>query len=117
MRDIPLTSAPVPPSSIPLSLENVARETKEQVYRAWLGYYNGHSRAMGMRSKEELVQAALEYAVEALGWTKGELPPSLEPKTVGKMGLRGVKGLNIQRRIGAPKNGGRGESGAAGGGA
>ncbi|EDR06373.1 uncharacterized protein LACBIDRAFT_157553, partial [Laccaria bicolor S238N-H82] len=98
MRDIPLTPAPVPPSSIPLSLENVAREMKEQAYRAWLGYYNGYSKAMGM-SKQELVEAASEYAVEALGWTKGELPPGLEPRAVGMMGLKGVKGLNIQRRI------------------
>lgn len=115
MRDIPLTPAPVPPSSIPLSLENVAREMKEQAYRAWLGYYNGYSKAMGM-SKQELVEAASEYAVEALGWTKGELPPGLEPRAVGMMGLKGVKGLNIQRRIVAPRNVG-GEGGARGGGA
>ncbi|KAJ7068589.1 P-loop containing nucleoside triphosphate hydrolase protein [Mycena amicta] len=71
----------------------VSNETKAQVYRAFLGFYNGSLK--GMRwTKEDLVRQGNAYAVEALGWT-GQAPPDVERKTVGKMGLKGVPGLNI----------------------
>ena len=64
-------------------------------YAAWLGYYKGQGKTTKW-SSEELVEEATNYAREVLGW-KDTLPPPLLPKTVGMMGLRGVKGLNVVR--------------------
>ena len=54
-------------------------------YQAWLGYYNGALKRVGW-SKEQLVANANAMAMDA--WLAPELP-GLEPKTVGKMGLKG----------------------------
>jgi ATP-dependent RNA helicase MSS116 len=83
----------------------VSDETKASAYRAWLGYYNGSTKNMRW-SKEQLVKEGWEYAIQSLGWT-GDAPPSIERKTVGKMGLRGVSGLNISTtRFGDDMRGG-----------
>nr|GAT54174.1 predicted protein [Mycena chlorophos] len=71
----------------------VSEEVKAQTYRAFLGFYNAYCKGLKW-SKEELVQTGNAYAVEALGWTR-DAPPDIEKKTVGKMGLKGVRGLNI----------------------
>ncbi|GMI08510.1 hypothetical protein TrVE_jg6697 [Triparma verrucosa] len=78
----------------------------QQAYGAWLGFYNGNLRKCGWRQKEELVQVANEYAAT----TGLDYIPMLEAKTVGKMGMKGVRGLNIGRRDQSqPKHmGGRG---------
>jgi ATP-dependent RNA helicase MSS116 len=87
-------------------------ENKEKVYQAWLGYYKGHSRAMGW-DDVRLVAEANKFALEALG--TGEVP-GLQKTTVGKMGLKGVKGLNIIPNIPKPSRGGGGEGRSAGAG-
>jgi len=61
-------------------------------YQAWLGYYNGALRRVGWR-KEQLVQNANDMVLNA--WKAREIP-ALEPKTVGKMGMKGVPGLNVR---------------------
>lgn len=66
-------------------------------YAAWLGYYKGQSKTTKWGS-EKLVEEANRYAKEVLGW-KDVLPPPLMPKTVGMMGLRGVKGLNVDSSL------------------
>ncbi|KAF7301998.1 hypothetical protein MIND_00766000 [Mycena indigotica] len=71
----------------------VSNETKAQTYRAFLGFYNGSLKGMKW-TREELVRSANAYVTEALGWT-GEQLPDIEKKTVGKMNLKGVPGLNI----------------------
>ena len=58
-------------------------------YQAFLGYYNSCSFAK-MR-KPQLVQMANQWAA-CMGLPG---PPRLEKKTVGKMGLKGVAGLNV----------------------
>lgn len=59
-----------------------------QAYQSWLGYYNGHSRYLNW-SKEQLVAQANELAT-ILG---ADRPPKLTAQCIGKMGLRGVRGL------------------------
>ena len=80
-------------------------------YQAWLGFYNSVRELKW--SKPELVANANRYALECL-----LLPeiPALEPKTVGKMGLKGVPGLRIERFAGGDGGGGGGKGGGGGGG-
>lgn len=81
------------------ALANVDEESKGQAYQAWLGYYNSSVRKLGW-NQTDLVRHANEYARDVLrtepqgsSWT----PPGLLAKTVGKMGLKGVPGLNVLR--------------------
>lgn len=64
-------------------------KTGAQAYQAWLGYYNGCNSAR--MPKPQLVAMANEWA-RIMGLPG---PPRLEKKTVGKMGLKGVPGLNV----------------------
>ena len=76
---------------IAAAVDAVPRETKEQAYQAWLGYYNGVAGKMKW-SKEQLVGAANDMARDALRLPS---PPALQASTVGKMGLCGTPGLVI----------------------
>ena len=72
-------------------IETMDEDERGGVYKAWLGYYNNHQK--GLRwDKEELVRQANIFASEGLGMP--ETPP-IQKSTVGKMGLRGVRGLNV----------------------
>lgn len=75
------------------ALADVPDEEKEKAYRAWLGYYNGAATKMGW-TKERLIQEADAYVRLSLGWTD-KLPPGIEARPVGMMGMRGMPGLNI----------------------
>ena len=63
----------------------------EQAYRAWMGYYNGNLRKCGW-DKPTLVREANKVA----GFFGLVQQPSLQKKTVGMMGLKGVPGLIIE---------------------
>ncbi|CAO1625489.1 unnamed protein product [Jaminaea pallidilutea] len=94
----------------------VSDESKSQTYQAMLGYYNSSLRALKW-DKPKLVQMANEYARSSLRYA-GPAPPPLLAKTVGKMGLKGVPGLNIVRELpgmGGGRGGGGGGGGARGG--
>lgn len=72
-------------------LETIDEEEKGQIYKAWLGYYNNHMK--GLRwDKTELVRQANIFARDGLGTPE---TPAIQKSTVGKMGLRGTKGLNV----------------------
>lgn len=60
-------------------------------YQAFLGYYLGQMKRMGMHRKEELVNIANNFA-SLSGFYE---PPYLSKDLIGKMGLRGVAGLNV----------------------
>lgn len=60
-----------------------------QVYQSWLGYYKGEMKKLGF-SAEKLVHAANVFADAVLGCNP---PPGIEARVIGKMGLKGVKGL------------------------
>ncbi|KAL6916671.1 hypothetical protein FSHL1_008119 [Fusarium sambucinum] len=85
-------------------------EAKSRVYQAWLGYYNSHMKALRW-SKEDLVHQGNVFARNGLGAPE---VPSLQKSTVSKMGLKGIKGLNVtadrpRAKHGAP--GGHGDNG------
>lgn len=104
LRDLPLneckpkrplaTYAQMPPEMAALRGQKGARGLSKlqagigQAYQSWLGYYNGHSRYLNW-SKEELVAQANELSA-ILG---ADRPPKLTAQCIGKMGLRGVRGL------------------------
>ncbi|KAG9540465.1 hypothetical protein KCU77_g20425, partial [Aureobasidium melanogenum] len=57
---------------------------------------------------DQLVAEANKFAIEALGCDE---IPGLERKTVGKMGLKGARGLNIVANLPQKSGGGRGAGG------
>ena len=83
--------------------------TMTMAYQAWLGYYNSNLKLLGW-SKADLVMEANEWFA-SLGRTD---PPALLAKTVGKMGLKGVPGLQVEGK-GARGGGGGGRGGRGGG--
>ena len=66
------------------------RKSAEQCYAAWLGFHNSNCRKCGW-DKEELVRQANLLAAH-YGLRE---QPKLQKKTIGMMGLKGVKGLLI----------------------
>ncbi|KAK4689976.1 hypothetical protein P7C73_g113, partial [Tremellales sp. Uapishka_1] len=103
---------------IDAGLQNVSDESKGQAYQAWIGYYNSNLRALKW-SQADLVRNANDYAKTALHYqgagSQDWKPPGLFAKTVGKMGLKGVPGLNIVKETPTPGQGG-GRGGRQGGG-
>ena len=101
LSDMPLEMIPVPQStkaSLAASdgIKNVSRihdlrNSAEQAYRAWLGYYNGHLKKVKW-DKRTLVRQANMWG-EEIGLTE---QPSLQKRTIGKMGLKGIPGLKIE---------------------
>ncbi|CAO1630115.1 unnamed protein product [Parajaminaea phylloscopi] len=75
------------------ALARVSPESKAQAYQAALGYYNSSLKSLRW-TKGDLVQVMNRYASECLLYPGGN-PPGLLAKTVGKMGLRGVPGINV----------------------
>eukprot|EP00752_Nemacystus_decipiens_P004212 g3849.t1 len=78
--------------------------TVSKAYQAWLGFYKGCLKRMRL-SPEALVQEANFWATQV--WGLGS-PPPLKASTIGKMGLKGVAGLTIDKAPHAPGGGGRG---------
>jgi ATP-dependent RNA helicase MSS116 len=99
--DMPLERIIIPNSTkadeiVARAIGNVSRNkglrtSAEHAYRAWLGYYNGHLKKVQWDKKQLVVQAN-DFAKD-LGLVD---QPSLQKKTVGKMGLKGVPGLKIE---------------------
>jgi len=67
------------------------RDSAEQAYRAWLGYYNSNTKKVGW-NKIALVKEANQWAAD-VGLKE---QPGVLKRTVGKMGLKGVQGLKLQ---------------------
>eukprot|EP00239_Pterosperma_sp_CCMP1384_P009353 CAMPEP_0197862416 /NCGR_PEP_ID=MMETSP1438-20131217/39164_1 /TAXON_ID=1461541 /ORGANISM="Pterosperma sp., Strain CCMP1384" /LENGTH=457 /DNA_ID=CAMNT_0043479967 /DNA_START=74 /DNA_END=1447 /DNA_ORIENTATION=+ len=73
------------------AMDRVSEQTKSMAYQAWLGYYNSNKKNLRWTS-EKLVQMANHYSSVVL---QLQTQPALQKKTIGKMGLKGVPGLNI----------------------
>lgn len=79
-----------------------------KVYQTWLGYYKNHLKGLGW-TPERLVTEGNRYAIDGLH--AGGVP-EIQKTTVGKMGLKGVKGLNIVANLPqAGRGGGEGRAG------
>ena len=80
-------------AQIEQALTFVDEEAKAKAYQAFLGYNKTYLKKLKLDTKG-LVKLANGYA-SAMGCPE---PPLIEKKTVGKMGLKGVPGLNIGSR-------------------
>uniref|UniRef100_A0A7S3NIK4 ATP-dependent RNA helicase n=1 Tax=Aureoumbra lagunensis TaxID=44058 RepID=A0A7S3NIK4_9STRA len=89
-----------------LAATQLSRETIAQAYQAWLGFYNSNLRKLGW-SKEILVTNANAWIRTVC---QSSETPALQAKTIGKMGLKGIKGLIIDRSYSASRNAARGSS-------
>ncbi|KAI9995597.1 hypothetical protein PInf_012662 [Phytophthora infestans] len=88
-------------------------KSAQQSYQAWLGFYNSHARRLKLKSVE-LVQLAADYS-RNIGLDE---VPKLEKKTLKKMNLLGVPGIEpspYTRDNGGNQNGGRNGGGNRGG--
>jgi len=98
------------------ALTKLPSKTITTAYQAWLGFYNGKQKKLGWRP-EELVRNANAFAINNCKLSES---PALMARTVGKMGLRGTKGLRVEGRNGVPRseptNGGGGRGGGGRGG-
>ncbi|GAB7366030.1 hypothetical protein MBLNU230_g7353t1 [Neophaeotheca triangularis] len=81
------------------AFQNVDEVTKSKAYQAWLGFHKTFTKQLQL-TNEGLVEEANAYSA-SLGCPE---PPAIEKQTIGKMGLKGVKGL----RIGQAREGGGG---------
>jgi len=93
--------------------DGVLSKSGSAAYAAFLGYYKGQMKRLGMKRAEPLVDIANDFA-RAMGFLE---PPQLQKSTVGKMGLKGVAGLNIAggQNGGAGGQRGRGSKSGKGG--
>ena len=101
LKGMPLEPIPVPTSdkataTATNAIQNVSENeplsnSAVQAYRAWLGYYNGHLKKIRW-DKKQLVQQGNASAAE-VGLKE---QPTLQKRTVGKMGLKGVPGLRLE---------------------
>ena len=78
-------------AAIAAALRATPEETRAKAYQAWLGFHNALCTHLKW-TKAELVMRANEHALAALALAA---PPPIDKTTVGKMGLRGVPGLNV----------------------
>jgi ATP-dependent RNA helicase MSS116 len=106
--------APTPSeaAAVDAAVARVPFETRASAYSAWLGFYNSLSSKMKW-SKEQLVAHANQYGASAMGLAT---PPPMQASIVGKMGLRGVPGLNVvkgESGYRGPPAGGRAAAGPA----
>lgn len=92
LKDIKFISTPADLSAHENVLDIVSKFANPgKTYQAWLGYYKVHVKSMRW-DNTQLVAEANKLALNGLG--AAEIP-ALEKKTIGKMGLKGVKGLVI----------------------
>jgi ATP-dependent RNA helicase MSS116 len=90
MNDVPGYSPGLHQVLSEVSLDQDMTKAAAQAYIAWLGFYNTNTRKCGF-NKAQLVQVANEFA-QIIGCSH---TPSIEKRTIGKMGLKNVPGLNI----------------------
>jgi len=104
-----LTSAQAQAQEVQSAFENVDELTKAKAYQAWLGFHKTFTKQLQLNN-DGLVGQANEYAA-AMGCPE---PPMIDKKVVGKMGLKGVHGLNVGHVESAGGGGGRGQSNGRG---
>ena len=94
--------------------ERFEPEQQAKIYQAWLGYYKNHLKGLKW-DNVQLVREGNKFASESLGSPD---VPGIKKSIVGKMGLKGVRGLNVvpdPPRVGRGQGGG-GEGRSAGSG-
>ncbi|GAB9466262.1 Dead/deah box RNA helicase [Globisporangium polare] len=127
LSDLPIEERSVP-AGVSLQSSRVGRvianlkrgseleKSAQQSYQAWLGFYNGNVRRLKI-DKARCVALAAQYSV-SVGL---DVVPQLEKRTLGKMGLLGVAGIEPAPYVahagsGRVNGGGRGGGGSGRGG-
>ena len=77
-------------AAVETAFDHVDEAAKAKAYQAWLGFHKTFTKQLRL-SNDGLVEQANEYAA-TMGCPE---PPTIDKRVVGKMGLRGVKGLNV----------------------
>ncbi|KAH8671288.1 DEAD/DEAH box helicase [Xylariales sp. PMI_506] len=117
LKDIPFEEIPADISARSDVAEIAARvdpQLQTRAYQAWLGFYKTSVKQLGW-TVDKLVQEANTLALDGLG--SAEIP-KLYKSTVGKMGLKGVRGLVVipdPPRLPNSARGGRAPGGGGGG--
>ncbi|OLN86225.1 ATP-dependent RNA helicase, mitochondrial [Colletotrichum chlorophyti] len=88
--------------------QRIDEDQKAKIYQAWLGYYKNWMKPLKW-DKEDLVAQGNIFARDALACPE---TPSIQKSTVGKMGLRGTRGLVVVPD--APRHGRGGGGGGEG---
>jgi ATP-dependent RNA helicase MSS116, mitochondrial len=70
-------------------MAKIGQKIKQKAYSAYLGFMKGFMNKLNV-GPDGLVAMANELAIGAFGCPE---PPLMEKKTIGKMGLKGVKGI------------------------
>jgi len=119
LGDLPMTEA-VPsalsgPSRTIHAMENLSRDKEleksaQQSYQAWLGFYNSNMKRLRL-DRVALVEMAAQYSAN-IGLHE---VPKLEKKTLKKMGLFGVPGIEPSAYEPRGNSGGGGRGGGGGG--
>lgn len=93
---------------VQMALNTIDEITKQRAYSSFLGFFAGSGLMKPLRlDKAGLVQIANDMAVRGMGCPE---PPRMEKKTIGKMGLKGVSGINYANSNEASQSGGTGAS-------
>ncbi|RMY73695.1 hypothetical protein D0863_03700 [Hortaea werneckii] len=98
--------------AIEQALNGVDEKTKSKAYQAYLGFHKTFMKQLRL-DPAGLVEMANEYA-RSMGCLE---PPVIDKQVVGKMGLKGTRGLNVGtvERASNGAGGGRGGRGGRGG--
>lgn len=90
------------------AMDNIGEETKQRAYSSFIGFFAGSGLLKNLRlDKPGLVQMANALAVRGMACPE---PPPMEKRIIGKMGLKGVPGLNYATgdNLGGENSGKRG---------
>ena len=121
LKEIPFVPCPADISSsaeVAAVADQMEDSMRSKAYQAWLGYYKTFLKPLRWDNTELVAQANI-FAREALGAVE---TPGMTKRIIGKMGLRGTRGLVIvpeepkpNYARGAARGGGEGRSAGAGG--
>ncbi|MEW5300387.1 MAG: hypothetical protein WDW36_003322 [Sanguina aurantia] len=119
LRELPMqelaavASSPTDPSEVAVThaIRKVDESVRSKAYSSFLGYYKSH--AVIKTTPAQIVQIANEYSRVGMELAT---PPAISAQTIGKMGLRGVPGLNVEKGPSGSGQQSRGGGGGRGGG-
>ncbi|KXH40837.1 DEAD/DEAH box helicase [Colletotrichum simmondsii] len=90
--------------------QRIDEAQKAKIYQAWLGYYKNWMKPLKW-DKDQLVAEGNTFARDALACPE---TPAIQKSTIGKMGLRGTRGLVVIPDAPKSRHGHRGGGGGGG---
>ncbi|KAK1520666.1 DEAD/DEAH box helicase [Colletotrichum costaricense] len=90
--------------------QRIDEAQKAKIYQAWLGYYKNWMKPLKW-DKDQLVAEGNTFARDALACAE---TPAIQKSTIGKMGLRGTRGLVVIPDAPKSRHGHRGGGGGGG---